>query len=378
MKIKRQAISLLKLGGWQGFKTDDRTLMGRMRAFSRNESGGVAIITAIMMVVFLGFLALAVDVGHLATVKNELQNAADASALAGARALVFQSGEIARIVPLPDPPYCGQAKTWAQNTINKSDSQDLSITKVQTGIWDWKTSTFTPSEACDTTINAIHVEVQRNTSSNQPVSTWFARIFGVDTVNSGAGATAACGYLEGVDAGGWAPIALTQDFFGSLKEGESGDIMFYPDQADNGGWCLQDQNPTPPELTKAIDVQGPFDIHIDDWVYLNNGTLTPGINAVQNQIAAAQANGAVGWDIILPVVNRDLTNTLNQTAQIVGFAHVILTAAYNPNDKDNPTRDPGPPRHVIKFQLIEKSCLVTGESGGHTSNLFATQPKLVQ
>jgi Flp pilus assembly protein TadG len=386
MKTKRLAISLLKLGRGQsfragrlsGFGTGKRTLTCRTRAFGRDESGAVAIITAILMVVLLGFLSLAVDIGHLATVKNELQNAADAAALAGARALVFQSGEVARIVPLPDPPYCGQAKTWAQTTINQSDARNLSITTVQTGVWDWKTNTFTQSGACDATINAVHVEVQRNDVANQPVTTWFARIFGVDTVNSGARATAACGYLEGVEPGGWAPIALTQDFFGSLNEGDSGDIMFYPDQADNGGWCLQDQNPTPPELTNAIKVQGPFAIGIGDQVDLNNGTLVPGINAVQDQIAAAKADGAAGWDIILPVVNRDMTNQLNQTADVIGFAHVLITAAYNPNDKDNPTRDPGPPRHVIQFVLIEKSCLVTGSSGGHTSNLFATQPKLVQ
>ena len=100
MKIKRLEISILNLGRSpsleagrrSGSRTGKRTLIRRMSAFGRNESGAVAIITAILMVVFLGFLALAVDIGHLAAVKNELQNAADAAALAGARALVFEEG----------------------------------------------------------------------------------------------------------------------------------------------------------------------------------------------------------------------------------------------------------------------------------------------
>ncbi len=48
------------------------------------QRGAVAILTAVLFMVFLGFAAFAIDLGHLYLVKSELQNAADAAALAGA------------------------------------------------------------------------------------------------------------------------------------------------------------------------------------------------------------------------------------------------------------------------------------------------------
>lgn len=48
----------------------------------RKQSGAVAIITALALVVLVGFAGLALDGGHLYLTKTELQNAADACALA--------------------------------------------------------------------------------------------------------------------------------------------------------------------------------------------------------------------------------------------------------------------------------------------------------
>lgn len=51
---------------------------------NKDESGQSLVLVAIMMAVLLGFGALAVDVGYMTYQKSELQNAADAAALAGA------------------------------------------------------------------------------------------------------------------------------------------------------------------------------------------------------------------------------------------------------------------------------------------------------
>ena len=51
----------------------------------KDQRGAAAIVVAIAQVFFLiGFAALAMDVGFLFASKNELQNAADSAALAGA------------------------------------------------------------------------------------------------------------------------------------------------------------------------------------------------------------------------------------------------------------------------------------------------------
>lgn len=49
-----------------------------------DDRGAIIGLVAFMMLVLMGFVALAVDVGHIYMVRNELQNAADAGALAGA------------------------------------------------------------------------------------------------------------------------------------------------------------------------------------------------------------------------------------------------------------------------------------------------------
>ena len=54
-----------------------------------NESGVTIILVAICLTVLIGLAALAVDVGYMLASRNELQNAADASALAATRQLGF-------------------------------------------------------------------------------------------------------------------------------------------------------------------------------------------------------------------------------------------------------------------------------------------------
>ena len=53
-------------------------------AFWKQEEGSVAVLVAISLTVLLGFTALAVDFGLMASKKQSLQNAVDAAALAGA------------------------------------------------------------------------------------------------------------------------------------------------------------------------------------------------------------------------------------------------------------------------------------------------------
>jgi hypothetical protein len=55
--------------------------------FPKRQRGAVAIIMGIVILVLIGFIGLVLDLGHLYNRKVELQNAADAAALAGAREL---------------------------------------------------------------------------------------------------------------------------------------------------------------------------------------------------------------------------------------------------------------------------------------------------
>jgi hypothetical protein len=75
---------------------DTRRLAGFFAALAGAERGVIAVALAIMLAAIIGMMALAVDLGRAWNLQTELQNAADAAALAGATQLDTKAGAIAR------------------------------------------------------------------------------------------------------------------------------------------------------------------------------------------------------------------------------------------------------------------------------------------
>ena len=59
---------------------------GRFGRLMNNTEGSIAVVCAIAMVCLLGVASVAIDMGHLYTVHNEMQNTVDAAVKAAARA----------------------------------------------------------------------------------------------------------------------------------------------------------------------------------------------------------------------------------------------------------------------------------------------------
>ncbi len=113
----------------------------------KDQRGAVAIMVALLLIVFVGFAALAIDLGHLYVVRNELHNGADAGALAGARFLYNDYGTSVN-------PGANQI-AYDAATANNSEkvSVDVNWTSgnegdVQRGHWSFAALTF---EANDST-----------------------------------------------------------------------------------------------------------------------------------------------------------------------------------------------------------------------------------
>src|SRR5215472_4137834 len=62
---------------------------GAERGKRRDDAGIAVVVVALSMVVIMGFLGLAIDTSYLRTVKQRMQTAADAAALAGASELSY-------------------------------------------------------------------------------------------------------------------------------------------------------------------------------------------------------------------------------------------------------------------------------------------------
>ncbi len=365
-----------------------RQLKAKWQAWRRDESGNVAIITAILLVVLIGFVALVVDVGHVKAVRNELQNAADAAALAGTRAYFPPVSTDTNLIPLSDPPYCNIGVDMATKTINRSDTQDLSIsqTDVQTGTWDWFGNTFTANNFCDFNINAMRVTVRKDSSSaNLPVATWFARIFGINTVDVAARATAAVGYLKGPGPGPWPPIWIPRVVWEKIDASSNPyDVYAYPDPGDYFGWGA------PPSVSAnaqyfmdAIagnNIPKPI---VGDVVNLSNGLVGSVHQAIDaairtNSTTIDYGNGDIveGWLTAIMVGERttDPNSTqMNQQGTVEEINPIVITRVLRPNQTEGN-------QWAIEFRRVPLDYNFVwqgGQSGGPISQIFATQPRLV-
>jgi len=183
----------------------------------KNRKGTVAVIIATATAVFVGLAALSIDLGHLFVVRNELQNAADAGALAGARFLYDNDGTAVNAT----------ANTIAYNAsiANRSEKVPVDVHwsggnngDIQRGHWSFATRTFTPNDSLlpvnlwDTSpaeldanpafINAIRVKTRRE---DTPAASFLAGIFGFKNFVLSGVAIAYIGF-----AGSLAPFEVDQ------------------------------------------------------------------------------------------------------------------------------------------------------------------------
>jgi hypothetical protein len=405
MEKNRPEISLAQLGRRQGFRTSSRTLLSRMGAFGRKDSGSVAIITGILMVVLLGFLALVVDIGHLAVVRNEVQNAADAAALAGARALLPLPGTSAPPYAMQDPPPCfdiARPAAMATSAENKANLEPVNIdsNEVIFGHWDFDTKTFTQTNcesSADGGLSTNAVKVIVGASPKVSVAMSFARIFGINTKDASATAIAATGCL-GTVARGW--LASNLDYLKAIRDYYSdfwarydelyaddpnppdpndyfqtntsssllpeGPYCYFvlqpakgPDEdwtlADNAGWSLPDGvKPFTSNIKKLIqgdnvsinNVQG-------GTVDLNNGEIASIIKTIQDTYAS---DPSLLENLIVSGVE---TNSYNQPATAEGFFSITITGAWKAGDplpsefiENNPLIDPTKVVGLIQFYML--------------------------
>jgi hypothetical protein len=175
------------------------------------------------LVMVIGAVAMSVDVGYLYVARNQLQNAADAAALAGAQGLLIQPGNYTAN---------GQAMLLAKQfaSLNQADGKPIILNSNEI--------TFPRG-------NVIKVDLTRS------VNTFFGRVIGVNQANLRVMAAASVVPAVGGNRE-WRPFAA-------------------PDQFSHGGACVtpfDDShgpfNPTPhewgsPPVTASDTYQSPYD-----------------------------------------------------------------------------------------------------------------------
>jgi Flp pilus assembly protein TadG len=274
-----------------------------LSSVKHNQRGQAFVVTVLMIASLLGLTALVLDVGSWFRAHRQLQATADASALAGAQAL-------------PDDP--GQANTLANDyaTKNTSGLQGVTINLSQT---------YTANDT-------IKVHVQK------PAEGFFSKVFGIDSVNEGASATARVAGMK--SALYVAPIVVNQQHpmltgcngpcFGSsyqttIPVGQTGAP---------GAFGLVNLDPqsggTSGASTLANWIEHGFDKYLDIGGYASD----PGVKFNSNQIQDAM-NSRIGTEMLFPVYDTLSGQGANAQYHIIGWVGFFITGVDKQGNNGN-------------------------------------------
>jgi Flp pilus assembly protein TadG len=350
-----------------------------LRSMASDERGVAAILVALVILVLLGFAALAIDIGHLFAVRNELQNAADAGALAGARFLYNDDGTAVNT----GANQIGYDAATANVSDTGSGSEvavEVNWTggnsgDVQRGHWSFADHTFTPNdstapvdlwnvsdEELDADLNFINAVKVVTRRAGTPVVSLFARIFGHQDFQLSADAVAYIGFAGtllpyDVDQ----PIAICEESI--LNDGDEytctvgrminsgqnvathetgGWTSFSQDDACTGGTNAQevkdlvcgDGNPEPIMLGKAMatnggDIQSAFNQLIQCWEAATGKTqpwnvTLPVISCPSNNVGTCEElQGAVNLNIIWITEAGEDPSYSNVPTQMAGVGDIL-------------------------------------------------------
>jgi hypothetical protein len=337
------------------------------------------------MIIVLGALvsliaisSLAIDVGILWAARTQLQNAADAAALAGGLNLIDPTGPSVTQT---------QAETAAvqvasQNAAVGNTSLDLPVSDVQLGSWDIDARTFDPNVDLNDpqAVTAVDVSARLDNVANGPVPAFFSRVLGRNSFSVGANATAYLGYAGSLGPGHIElPIVIDccklkgpgceQDYCQTITtnppnpcdlvspqdDGITGVscLEFHPTQDQNACWTQYEESDASINASDLRDIiQNGFDDDITNvmHIFLDNGDKASVIQELSNKFyGEGKYSGNPGgtdrytpkdgvsdsWVQAIPIVEcqSDENCAGGENARIVGFACMeireIETSPYN-------------------------------------------------
>ncbi|CAN7491227.1 pilus assembly protein TadG-related protein [Trinickia sp. LjRoot230] len=304
------------------------------RSARRAERGSATLWFLFLVSVLLTFGAFAVDLPRVATVRNELQNAADAAALAGA-AQLRAGGD--------GPDWAGAASaTSAAVPLNSSDGVTLSAASVQTGYWNvtGNPATLQPTTITQTLYDAPAVQVTITRASGQNGGAIALLLGGfLDSLHSPASATAVAvsAAPSTVGPGGLFPIVVSQcvlDAYwnaqtneplidpstGSAYEVQIGNGQLYKGSCSAGQWTSFLTNADDVTTIRGLIASGnPTSLSIGDSIWIEPGVKT-----------AIYSDVPVGTTILVPVAANIDSKTY---VPIVAFAAFHVDGSYGGSSK---------------------------------------------
>lgn len=341
-----------------------------------NQHGGTVLIFVAVVAVFIGFLALALDVGKAFLTKQELQNVADAAALAGARNLggIYETMSFEDqkdFIAGSDEKASISGKSQQIGIENTAGQVNLSIPEndIVLGRWSMATKTFTPTLVKP---DALRVFTRREKGVNGDLSASFGKIFGINSMEVSSSGTAALTPIGLVPPGELeAPIGIATQWY--ANGGTCGDpITFHPTGNPMGcaAWhTFTDFPGTPAKISSILD-----DIDSDSFespettagqsAFAFNGGMPPPLFAKMQNLYNKKKDSSGDWKVFLPIYQTSNCNPPAGMKTIVGFATAKITVV-----------------DALPSPLIQASVVCdvveTGRGGGTDYGTKGSIPKLV-
>jgi Flp pilus assembly protein TadG len=364
----------------------------------------MAITFAIWLTFLIGIVALAFDIGHILIVRNELQNGADAAALAGANCLNKTAAGTADCTNISSATLNWTiAANKATNSIalNKSDGTGLIDGTAQYGYWNvnggtaLQPTTLSPLGPCTVVAGimttpcdkpAVMVTLSRAGGTNGgPVASLVASMFGGTRIPISASAVAVLSSPGKVLQGSLVPMAINKCMYdlywnsatgspttatsidlngvpqviGQPWEVRIGSSYHYPN-CESGQWTsfALDVNDVP-TVRNLINNGNPTPLQIGDQTWIEPGTKS----SLYDDLSAKYPTPP-GADVTVAVVDNPLGWSTNTQTPIVAYAGFHIDAV-NKTDK------------YVQGHFI-KGAMTSGAGGIGPSYGTFTPPRLAQ
>lgn len=333
------------------------------------QRGGIMLMAAPLVACLLAMTALAIDVSRILLARSELQNAADAAALAGA----------ARLDSYISPNWLdARSAALAALSNNRAANRMLTAGDVDVGFWpitgngplrSWDDGPTSPQLGENPAVR-VRVSLRENVNGGA-LTLLFAPIFQRYLSNVTAQAVGVIATPGFASEGSLFPMVLNKCMFDQFWSNgvpndpdqvvRIGSAYHYPN-CSAGQWSSLDLFSQSAKVTKTLLSTGnTIELALEDEIYIQSGTETSIYGVVQDLITAKGGS----WDVLIPVVD---TPDLSQSGSvpIVAFAPFRLTASVGGNDK------------YIEGRFIE-NYKAPGTSGGAGGGAFfgATTPALL-
>ena len=184
-------------------KTIPTNLKNQMRVKRR---GSVVVTMPVILGGLIFVAAIMVDIGSFYVNKSQMQNAADAAAIAAA----MKIGNDRSAASLET------AKAYASDFANKNQvgrGDVLVADDISMGIWDYSGGGFSPGADVNNA-NSFQITVRRGGAASDGLGSYFARCFGLNDFEAVAKSTVV---MSGASAAVGVPLALRAPGFGAIN-----------------------------------------------------------------------------------------------------------------------------------------------------------------